>query len=152
MELSEDRVNRVRDVLGSYWAINRITAKHAEQNALSLGLSLQQMAILNILYGRPGSTVDDLKKKLFTSTEVISANVDGLVHARLVEKMNTEFVENADAWRLQLTEKGKEMSERSTQNAFAYKAMLKALDEIDDEDIDTLIRINRKIEGLLKAD
>lgn len=78
--------------------------------------------------------------------------MDGLVHARLVEKMNTEFVENADAWRLQLTEKGKEMSERSTQNAFAYKAMLKALDEIDDEDIDTLIRINRKIEGLLKAD
>lgn len=64
MELSEDRVNRVRDVLGSYWAINRITAKHAEQNALSLGLSLQQMAILNILYGRPGSTVDDLKKEI----------------------------------------------------------------------------------------
>ncbi|MBC1976036.1 MarR family winged helix-turn-helix transcriptional regulator [Listeria booriae] len=152
MELSEDKVKRVQEVLGSYWAINRITAKHAEQNALSLGLSLQQMAIINILYTRPDSTIDDLKKKLFTSTEVITANVNGLVHGRLVEKLNTAFVENADAWRLQLTDKGREMSERSTQNAFAYKAMMKALEELDDKEIDKLIEINHKIEKLLKTD
>ncbi|MGJ0468059.1 MarR family winged helix-turn-helix transcriptional regulator, partial [Listeria monocytogenes] len=51
---------------------------------------------------------------------------------------------------LKLSKKGEDLSKRSTANAFMYKAMMKVFENLTENEIEELIRLNKKVETLLK--
>lgn len=39
----------ISELLKTYWSIQRISAGYADQNAASLGLTIQQLAMINVI-------------------------------------------------------------------------------------------------------
>lgn len=78
----------ISELLKTYWSIQRISAGYADQNAASLGLTIQQLAMINVIYSTPGISVADLTKRLIITGSSAAANVDGLISLGLVVKLN----------------------------------------------------------------
>lgn len=143
MNSSDELVKLAGDVLQSYWKINKATVKLSQENAASLGITLQQMAILNTLISTPSISLKELTERLMSSKSTMSVNIDALVHSGLVEREIRE--ENRREVKLTVTAKGKEISKKSIQNANSYKAMAKVLEKMSHKDIQELLRVNGQI-------
>ncbi|NRD81105.1 MarR family transcriptional regulator [Bacillus sp. BRMEA1] len=141
LNFNDPKVKQVMQVYQSFWAINKTTANLTKKNAESLGLSLQQLSILNTLLAFPELTQQELADKLISSKSTISVGIDKLVKMGLVER---EFsLEDRREVKLKLTIKGEEVSKKSSKNSISYKTMLFALDKIPEEDIQSLLRIQK---------
>ncbi len=133
-------------VLDSYWNISRVTVKMEQQNAASLGLSLQQMSILNTLHATPEMKLKELTERLVSSKSTLSVNIDGLVKAGLVVREIP--MHNRREVKLRLTDRGKDISKQSIVKSTSSQAILNVLNHLTAEEIDQLLRIN---EGVLQA-
>lgn len=149
MELNfqDPKVKQVQEVYQSFWSINKTTAKLTKKNAESLGLTLQQLSILNTLFAFPHLTQQELVQRLISSKSTISVGVDKLVKMGLVERAFSD--EDRREVKLKLTIKGEEVSKKSSRNSISYKAMLAALENMDEEDIQSLLRIQKELLGRL---
>lgn len=143
LDYHDPKVKQVQEVYQLIRAINKTTAKLTQKNAENLGLTLQQLAILNTLFTTPKLTQHDLAEQLISSKSTISVSVDKLVKMGLVERNPSE--EDRREVRLHLTEEGKELSKKSSKNALFYKAMLSALEKMPDDDIKALLRIQKDL-------
>ncbi|NEY20306.1 winged helix-turn-helix transcriptional regulator [Bacillus ginsengihumi] len=139
----DPKVKQAIEVYQSFWAINKTTAKLTKKNAESFGLSLQQLSILNTLFAFPELTQQELAEKLITPKSTISVGIDNLFETGLVEKKYSK--KNEGEVKLTLTIKGKEISTKSSKHSLSYKAMLFALDKMAEEDIQTLLRIQKEL-------
>lgn len=139
----------ISELLKTYWSIQRISAGYADQNAASLGLTIQQLAMINVIYSTPGISVADLTKRLIITGSSVT-NVDGLISLGLVVKLNKTIPNDSMDLTLKLSKKGEDLSKRSTANAFMYKAMMKVFENLTENEIEELIRLNKKVETLLK--
>ncbi|MBC1765434.1 winged helix-turn-helix transcriptional regulator [Listeria seeligeri] len=140
----------ISELLKTYWSIQRISAGYADQNAASLGLTIQQLAMINVIYGTPGISVAKLTKRLIITGSSAAANIDGLISLGLVVKLNKTIPNDSMDLTLKLSKKGEDLSKRSTANAFMYKAMMKVFENLSKEEVEELIRLNKKVETLLK--
>jgi DNA-binding MarR family transcriptional regulator len=130
-------------VLESYWNISKATIKMAQSNAASFGLTLQQMSILKTLLASPDLTLKELTGRLVSSKSTLSVNINGLVQAGLVIREIPK--ENRREVKLTLTDKGKELARRIISNAVSSRVMMKVLDRLSEEDVQSIVRINTEV-------
>lgn len=140
---NDPKVKQVMEVYRSLWRINKIAAKLTKKSAEDLGLSLQQLLILNTLFAFPELTQQELADRLVSSKSTISVGVDKLVKMGLVKR--NVFKADRRVVKLNLTNQGEEVSRKFNKNSSPFKAMLYALDKMPDEDIRSLLRIQKKL-------
>ncbi|MDR3594844.1 MarR family transcriptional regulator [Clostridium sp.] len=147
MDYNDFKVKQAAEVVQSFMMISRTLAKYTQQNAESLGLTLQQLGVLNVIYSSPLITLKEITEKLFSPKSTISVSVEELVNLGLVERKSSE--KDRRQINLILTDKGKEISKKSIQKPSSYIAMVSALEKIPTEDIDTLFRIHKELSKFL---
>ncbi|MDP4182209.1 MAG: MarR family transcriptional regulator [Bacillota bacterium] len=123
--------------------VSRALAKLTQQNAKSLGLSLQQLGVINTIYSKPSITIKEITQRLFLSKSTASMNVDALVKLGLVERNVSK--EDRREVNLTLTDEGAELSRKSSQNPASYKAMINAIEKISQEDIGKLLQLHGEL-------
>ncbi|EGW36336.1 MarR family winged helix-turn-helix transcriptional regulator [Desulfosporosinus sp. OT] len=143
MDYNDNKVKQAAEVVQSFVAISKALTKFTKQNAASLGLTLQQMGILNTIYSSPETTLKEITEKLQLSKSTVSINVDDLVNLALVER-NT-FKEDRREIHLNLTSTGQALAKKSCQNALSYQAMILALEKLSEEDIQLLLQIHHEL-------
>lgn len=143
MDNNIPKVKQAGEVVQSFMSISGVLARFTSQNADSLGLTLQQMGILNIISAFPEITLKGITDKLNLPKSTVSVNVDSLVNLELIDRKITE--ENRREIHLTSTSKGKELSQKSSQNSLSYRAMALALEKIAEEDVQALIRIHEEL-------
>ncbi|MCP1452411.1 MarR family winged helix-turn-helix transcriptional regulator [Priestia megaterium] len=148
MEFSQQSLKQAGEVVQSFISINKAIIKFTQNNAASLGLTVQQMGILNWIFSNPGSTLKAVTKQLDIPKSTVSVSIDGLVSLGLVERKQS--TENRREVHLKVTTKGKGVSQRSIKNASSYKAMAKALENLSKEDIASLLNMNKNLLTSLK--
>lgn len=143
MDYQNHNVKQAGEVVQSFMAISGALARFASQNADSLGLTLSQMGIMNIISAYPEITLKEITEKLNLPKSTVSINVDNLVNLELIERRINE--KDRRETHYTSTSKGKELSKRSSQSALSYRAMTLALEKISEEDAQALIRIHKEL-------
>jgi len=147
MDYNDLKVKQAAEVVQSFMKISKTLAKYTQQNANSLGLTLQQLGVLNTIYSSPLITLKEITEKLFIPKSSASVCVEELVNLGLVERKSSE--EDRRQINLILTDKGMEISKKSIQAPASYIAMVSALEKIPKDDIDTLLRIHKELSKFL---
>lgn len=143
MDNNNLEVMQAGEVVQSFMSICRTLTRFTSQNADGLGLTLQQMGILNIVNAFPEITLKEITDKLNLPKSTVSVNVDNLVNLELINRKITE--ENRREIHLTTTSKGEELSKKSSHNALSYRAMAFALEKISQEDVQVLLRIHKDL-------
>lgn len=147
MDYNDLKVKQAAEVVQSFMMISKTLAKYTQKNAESLGLTLQQLGVLNTIYSYPLITLKEITEKLFIPKSTASVNVEELVNLGLVERKSSE--KDRREINLILTDKGIEISKKSIQNPASYIKMLSAIEKIPTEDIDSLLRIHKELTKFL---
>ncbi|MDR3602951.1 MAG: MarR family winged helix-turn-helix transcriptional regulator [Desulfosporosinus sp.] len=143
MDYNNIKVTQAAEMVQSFITISRTLTKFTLQNATSLGLTLQQMGILNTISSSPEIMLKEITNKLQLPKSTVSVNVDGLVTLGLVDRITSG--EDRREIHLTSTAKGQELSRKSSQNALSYRAMIFALEKIPEEDIQFLLQIHKEL-------
>lgn len=147
MGYNDLKTKQAAEVVQSFMMISKTLARFSQKNAERLGLTLQQLGVLNTIYYSPSLTLKKITERLFIPKSTASVSVDELVNLGLVERKASE--KDRREINLILTDKGKEISKKSLENPTSYLAMIWALEKIAGEDIDNLLRIHKEILKLL---
>jgi DNA-binding MarR family transcriptional regulator len=148
MEFSQQSLKQAGEVVQSFISINKAIIKFTQNNAASLGLTVQQMGILNWIFSNPGSTLKAVTEQLDIPKSTVSVSIDGLVSLGLVERKQS--TENRREVHLKVTTKGRGVTQRSIKNALSYKAMAKSLEKLSEEDINSLLHMHKSLLASLK--
>ncbi|MBH0347233.1 MarR family transcriptional regulator [Bacillus thuringiensis serovar muju] len=143
MNLKDPSFKQVGEVVQSFVTINKEIIKFTHQNASSLGLTVQQMGILNTIYAIPNITLKDISERLSIPKSTVSVNVDDLVNLEFIERKQSD--EDRREIKLKVTPKGQETSKKSIENSTSYKAMSLALQQLQEDDVQTLLRIHKTL-------
>ena len=143
MDYNDNKVKRAAEVVQSFVTISKTLTKFTKQNAASLGLTLQQMGILNTIYASPDITLTEITEKLQLSKSTVSINVEDLVNLGFVERKPS--AEDRREIYLRLTTAGQELSKKSCQNAPSYRAMMFALEKLSEENTQFLLQIHNRL-------
>lgn len=143
MDYQNHNIKQAGEVVQSFMAISGALARFTSQNADSLGLTLPQMGILNIISANPEITLKEITNKLNLPKSTVSINVNNLVNLKLIDRKIIE--EDRREIHFTSTSKGKEQSLKSSQNALSYRAMTLALEKMPEEDVQALIRIHKEL-------
>ncbi|HDW3057594.1 MULTISPECIES: MarR family winged helix-turn-helix transcriptional regulator [Bacillus] len=131
------------EVVQSFVTINKEIINFTHQNASSLGLTVQQMGILNTIYTNPNITLKEISSRLSIPKSTVSVNIDELVNIGFIVRKQSH--EDRREIKLKVTTQGHEVSKTSIKNSTSYKAMTEALQKLSEDDIQTLLRIHKDI-------
>jgi MarR family transcriptional regulator, organic hydroperoxide resistance regulator len=148
LEYNDKDLKLAGEVVQSFVGINKAIVKFTQQNASSLGLTVPQLGILNMIRSRPGLTLKNVTELLSLPKSTVSMAVDGLVNLGLVEREPSQ--EDRREVHVNATARGKEISQKSIENSLSYKAMAAALEKLPEEDIQLLVRIHNDLLASLK--
>lgn len=148
MEFSNLDLKQAGEIVQSFISVNTAIIKFTQDNASSLGLTVQQMGILNWISSNPGNTLKAVTEQLDIPKSTVSVNIDGLVNLGLVEREQSK--ENRREVNLKVTIKGRDISQKSIKNASSYKAVARALEKFSKEDIDSLLHMHKSLLSSLK--
>ncbi|WP_242239411.1 MarR family winged helix-turn-helix transcriptional regulator [Bacillus cereus group sp. BfR-BA-01309] len=143
MSLKNHSFKQAGEVVQSFVTINKEIIKFTHQNASSLGLTVQQMGILNTIYALPNVTLKEISERLSVPKSTVSVNVDELVNLQFIERKQSD--EDRREIKLKVTNQGQEVSKRSIENSTSYKAMELALQQLQEDDIQTLLRVHKDL-------
>ncbi|MDA8441633.1 MAG: MarR family winged helix-turn-helix transcriptional regulator [Peptococcaceae bacterium] len=143
MDYTNEKVKQAGAVVQSFVTINKTLTKFTLHNATSLGLTLPQMGILNTINYAPEITLSAITDKLQLPKSTVSTNVEELVRLGLIERKTNDA--DRREIRLTATVNGQELAQKSTQNASSYRAMMFALENLPEEDIQVLTRIHSEL-------
>ncbi|PEB73531.1 MarR family transcriptional regulator [Bacillus thuringiensis] len=143
MSLKNQSFKQAGEVVQSFVTINKEILKFTHQNASSLGLTVQQMGILNTIYAFPNVTLKEISERLSVPKSTVSVNVDELVNLQLIERKQSD--EDRREIKLKVTNQGQEASKKSIENSTSYKAMELALQQLQEDDVQTLLRIHKDL-------
>ncbi|WP_339998592.1 helix-turn-helix domain-containing protein [Priestia aryabhattai] len=148
MEFSNLDLKQAGEIVQSFISVNKAIIKFTQDNASSLGLTVQQMGVLNWIFSNPGSTLKAVTEQLDIPKSTVSVSIDGLVNLGLVEREQSK--ENRREVNLKVTIKGSNISQKSIKNASSYKAVASALEKFSKEDIDSLLHMHKSLLSSLK--
>ncbi len=148
MNYSDEKVKRAGKVVQSFIDISKAITRYTKLNADSLGLSLPQMGILNMVSCNPDISPKEIVEKLSLPKSTVSINVDELVKSELIERKASET--DRREVKLKVTEKGMDLVKKSCDNALSYKAMISALEEVTEDEVNALLSLHEKILADLK--
>ncbi|EJS58451.1 MULTISPECIES: MarR family winged helix-turn-helix transcriptional regulator [Bacillus] len=143
MSLKNQSFKQAGEVVQSFVTINKEIIKFTHQNASSLGLTVQQMGILNTIYALPNVTLKEISERLSVPKSTVSVNVDELVNLQFIERKQSD--EDRREIKLKVTNQGQEASKKSIENSTSYKAMELALQQLQEDDVQTLLRIHKDL-------
>ncbi|WP_088226968.1 MarR family winged helix-turn-helix transcriptional regulator [Desulfosporosinus sp. FKB] len=143
MDNSSSKVKLAAEVVQSFMVISKKLVSFTQQNASSLGLTIQQMGIINTIYTTPSATLKAVTEKLQMSKSTVSVNVEELVKAELITRKTSE--NDRREINLTLTPEGLNLAQKSCQNASSYKAMQSALENISAEKIQGLLETHQEL-------
>ncbi|PEZ62463.1 MarR family transcriptional regulator [Bacillus anthracis] len=143
MSLKNQSFKQAGEVVQSFVTINKEILKFTHQNASSLGLTVQQMGILNTIYALPNVTLKEISERLSVPKSTVSVNVDELVNLQLIERKQSD--EDRREIKLKVTNQGQEASKKSIENSTSYKAMELALQQLQEDDVQTLLCIHKDL-------
>ncbi|MGL5416348.1 MAG: MarR family winged helix-turn-helix transcriptional regulator [Clostridium sp.] len=136
-------IKEAGEIVQSFMMISKNLTSYTKLNAERLGLTIQQMGVLNTVYVGKAITLKDITEKLSMPKSTGSMTVDELVNLGLLEREIGK--EDRRKINLVITDKGKELSKRSIENPASYIAMKNALEHISKEDKEMLIRIHKEL-------
>ncbi|PFC69926.1 MarR family transcriptional regulator [Bacillus cereus] len=143
MSLKNQSFKQAGEIVQSFVTINKEIIKFTHQNASSLGLTVQQMGILNTIYALPNVTLKEISERLSVPKSTVSVNVDELVNLQFIERKQSD--EDRREIKLKVTNQGQEASKKSIENSTSYKAMELALQQLQEDDVQTLLRIHKDL-------
>ncbi len=143
MSLKNLSFKQAGEVVQSFVTINKEIIRFTHQNASSLGLTVQQMGILNTIYAIPNITLKEISERLSVPKSTVSVNVDELVNLEFIERKQSD--EDRREIKLKVTNQGQEASKKSIENSTSYKAMELALQQLQEDDVQTLLRIHKDL-------
>ena len=151
MDYNDIKLKNAIEVLQSFYSVIKETSDFTKKNAHELGMTIQQLSILNALATNSNLTLKNLTEvmSMSLSKSSVSLIVDKLVEQDIVERKSSTLDRRQII--LNLTEKGIQLYQQSQSNAYAYKAMLLALNGIDSKDIDLLLTVHDHIIENIKA-
>ena len=101
------------------------------------------MGILNTIYALPNVTLKEISERLSVPKSTVSVNVDELVNLQFIERKQSD--EDRREIKLKVTNQGQEASKKSIENSTSYKAMELALQQLQVDDVQTLLRIHKDL-------
>lgn len=143
MDYKNIDIKEAGEVVQSFMMISRNLVSYTKSNAESLGLTIQQMGVLNTVYACPGITLKEVTERIAMPKSTGSITVDELVNLKLIERETSE--EDRRKINLVVTDKGRELSKKSIENPASYIAMKEALEKISIEDREILSRIHKEL-------
>jgi DNA-binding MarR family transcriptional regulator len=149
MDYNDINMKHAGDMVQSFIAITKSLTRLTQQNASSLGLTMSQMGILNLVYTTPGITIKELTERLGIPKSTASVTTEELVNAELLERRIS--TDDRREINLYITQRGSQLSQKSCENAPSYKAMNKALEELEPSDITLMLNLHNEILKVIKA-
>ena len=143
MKFDNKDLKKAGEVVQSFLGINKVLIQFTQKNAASFGLTIQQMSILNLIYIRPGMTFKSITEQLSIPKSTVSMNVDRMEELELVERKQS--IEDRRELNLTITLKGKEIAQKSIENASSYRAMAAVLEGLTEDEIQLLLRMNNHL-------
>lgn len=147
MDYNNLKVKKSAEVVQSFISIAKTLGEFTRKNAESLGLTIQQMGVLNRIYSAKEITLKEIVEQLSIPKSTASMIVDELVNLGLVERKAYE--NDRRKIKLVSTQKGQELAKKSIDNPASYIAMINALEQISEEEIEAMLDVHRKIKAEL---
>lgn len=131
------------EVYHSFFAVARQLKKLAHHSAANHGLTVHQLGILNSVYRIPGQTQKELTERLVFAKSRLSIHIDALAEKGLVQRMTSE--QDRREIKLYITPAGEELCMRYNEEAFSHKVLEAALTQFSEEEIQSLLHMNRQL-------
>lgn len=140
---SDDNISKI---IQSFREVNSFFYKQMWQHANELGVTLVQLQVLKTLSANPGSSLQELTKKMHAGKSTISSTVDRLVKANYVKRERS--MDDRRAIVLSLTALGKE---KEKEGHTLFHERLSKLNEINDDDVKKIMELHQLIKEKIKV-
>lgn len=131
------------DLTNSFVSIARQLKKISIQTATKLGITFQQLIILNSIRNNEGLTQKDLTERLRTAKSRVSLSIDELEKKNYV-KRETSANDRRET-QLFLTPDGIRLCQRYREESEAYKSLANSLEQFSEDELNILIDMQKKI-------
>ena len=131
------------DLTNSFVSIARQLKKISIQTATKLGLTFQQLIILNSIRNNEGLTQKELTERLRTAKSRVSLSIDELEKKNYV-KRETSANDRRET-QLFLTPDGERLCQRYREESEAYKSLANSLEQFSEDELSILIDMQKKI-------
>lgn len=131
------------DLTNSFVSIARQLKKISLQTATKLGLTFQQLIILNSIRNNEGLTQKELTERLRTAKSRVSLSIDELEKKNYV-KRETSANDRRET-QLFLTPDGERLCQRYREESEAYKSLANSLEQFSQDELNILIDMQKKI-------
>ncbi|KQL41866.1 hypothetical protein AN960_00965 [Bacillus sp. FJAT-25509] len=131
------------DLTNSFVSIARQLKKISLQTATKLGLTFQQLIILNSIRNNEGLTQKELTERLRTAKSRVSLSIDELEKKHYV-KRETSANDRRET-QLFLTLDGERLCQRYREESEAYKSLANSLEQFSQDELNILIDMQKKI-------
>lgn len=141
----EDKEQQLDDIFSSFRRISHAFQQLLWKDAEQLDITPTQLMVLRKISTHPDIGITDLAELLHLGNSAASGVVDRMVKADLLTRHRSEV--DRRIYRLAITEKGREIRERSKQS---LRRHLLPLSNIPAEDAGELLRIHNEIIQILE--
>ncbi|WP_167555291.1 MarR family winged helix-turn-helix transcriptional regulator [Gottfriedia acidiceleris] len=131
------------DLTNSFVSIAHQLKKISIQTATKLGITFQQLIILNSIRNNEGLTQKDLTERLRTAKSRVSLSIDELEKKNYV-KRETSANDRRET-QLFLTPDGIRLCQRYREESEAYKSLANSLEQFSEDELNILIDMQKKI-------
>lgn len=144
----EDHNKQSIEVYQSFFSVTRHLSRLAQQSAADLGLTVNQIIILDSVRTKPGLTQKEVTERLVFAKSRVSLYIDSLVEKGLVIRKVSE--QDRRETELNLTPEGEEICRQYNREAGSYKALQEALAHLSPEEIESLRQLHSRLLSHLK--
>ncbi|MES9683411.1 MarR family transcriptional regulator [Gottfriedia acidiceleris] len=131
------------DLTNSFVSIARQLKRINLQTATKLGITFQQLIILNSIRNNEGLSQKELTERIRTAKSRVSLSIDELEKKNYV-KRETSVIDRRET-QLFLTPDGEELCLRYREESEAYKSLANSLEQFSQDEINILIDMQKKI-------
>ncbi len=131
------------DLTNSFVSIARQLKRINLQTATKLGITFQQLNILNSIRNNEGLSQKELTERIRTAKSRVSLSIDELEKKNYV-KRETSAIDRRET-QLFLTPEGEELCQRYHEESEAYKSLANSLEQFSQDELNILIDMQKKI-------
>jgi len=131
------------DLTNSFVSIARQLKRINLQTATKLGITFQQLIILNSIRNNEGLSQKELTERIRTAKSRVSLSIDELEKKNYV-KRETSVIDRRET-QLFLTPDGEELCLRYREESEAYKSLANSLEQFSQDELNILIDMQKKI-------
>ncbi|MFF2876187.1 MarR family winged helix-turn-helix transcriptional regulator [Gottfriedia sp. NPDC057991] len=131
------------DLTNSFVSIARQLKKISLLTATKLGLTFQQLIILNSIRNNEGLTQKELTERLRTAKSRVSLSIDELEKKNYVKRETSAY--DRRETQLFLTPDGERLCQRYREESEAYKSLANSLEQFSQDELNILIDMQKKI-------